>query len=154
MCIAGGSSVSIFDRYRTAAAASPTGKIDVFGKPAPAPTAPIQKIIDTTAKQTASDTAATNKAVLGADAPTAQFADRIEGNPGAPAETPASRLYGTLARMLGITPPQSDVVNDPTKVAAGRIGHAYGAHDLRIAPGTLPAAELGTARRITPPRMY
>jgi hypothetical protein len=134
MCIVGGSSVSIFDRYRQAAASSPTGKIDVFGKPAPVAQSPIAKITDPIKK---ANEEGTKKAVLGSAAPTAIFADRIEGTPVPrgvtnPLYRDATDLFGTLTKMLGITPPKSPITNDPTKVAAGRIGHAYGASDLRI----------------------
>src|SRR3954469_14836259 len=140
MCIAGGSSVSIFDRYRTAAAASPTGKIDVFGKPVTQAKSPL---IDST-KQVVkgsdpkTDAAANTKATLGSAAPTAVMGDRIEGTPSEiAARTSGVRGYddflGLMGKLLGIQGPISPIVNDPSRtIQAGRIGHAYGAEDLRI----------------------
>jgi hypothetical protein len=139
MCITTGSKgVSIFDRYRAAAAASPTGKIDVFAKPV-SNTPVIKQIVDAPKKQEVTEAAANNAAALGSAAPTAVMGDRIEGTPDEVAQRASGvagydDFLGLLGKMLGIsTKPLNPIVNDPSRtVQAGRIGHAVSAHDLRI----------------------
>jgi hypothetical protein len=135
MCVGSSSSTkgpTIFDKIK---AANQAGKpIDIFGKPAQAP--PIQKIIDTAKKKT-DEVAAANETMLdGNVAQTAVYGDRIEASADGNAQatpSPIQDLFGVLSKLTGIRPvQQQDTTLAPNSVAAGRIGHAYGASDLRI----------------------